>query len=154
MTSSYFRLNEADQYSTAVAALISLFSLFTAIWGLHLRLSKAQEDWKKEAVMVRRRSMAFSASGIPHDGMGNRLSVSMPADSSTAVGSEAEKRWSSQSNNVVNYYSGAGVEPGVVRRSSVMKDQMSLSDEEERLESDLEVARRNSREHATLQRAS
>jgi hypothetical protein len=123
---------------------------------LHLRLSKAQEDWKKEAIMVRRRSMAFSASGIPHDGMGNRLSVSMPGngESSTAVGSEAEKRWSSQPNNVGNYYSNGGVEPGVARRSSVMKDQMSLSDEEERLESDLEVARRNSRDHATLQRAS
>jgi hypothetical protein len=102
--------------------------------------------------MVRRRSMALSASGVPHAGMANRLSVNMaPGDSSTVVGSEhAEKRWSDQSAGV-GYYNGA---EGVVRRSSVMKEPITVSDEEERLESDLEIARRNSRDHAVLQRAS
>ena len=134
--------------------MISLFALFTAFWGLHLRLTAAQAEWKKEAIMVRRRSMALSASGIPHDGMGNRLSVSMPAgESSTAVGSDTnaygEKRWSNQS-GAAGYY---GAEP-VGRRSSVMKDGVGMEDEEERLEADLAMARRNSREHAILQRAS
>ncbi|EIW72771.1 hypothetical protein TREMEDRAFT_26328 [Tremella mesenterica DSM 1558] len=47
--------------TTAVAAMISLFALFTAGWGLHLRLRQAQEQWKEEAVMVRRRSMAIAS---------------------------------------------------------------------------------------------
>lgn len=139
--------------STAVAALISLFALFTAFWGLHLRLSSAQEAWKSEAVMVRRRSMALSASGIPHDGFGNRLSVNMPAgESSTAVGSDnLEKRWSNAS-YAGGYYNNPTGGVGVDRRSSVMKD--GLGEEEERLDNELETARRNSREHAVVQRAS
>lgn len=96
--------------------------------------------------------MAFSASGIPHDGMGNRLSVNMGREESlTAVGSESgtkEKRWSSQSSGG-GYY----IDPAV-RRSSMMKDPIKLDDDEERLDTDLAIARRNSRDHAILQRAS
>ena len=59
--------------------MISLFALFTAGWGLHLRLRQAQANWKEEAVMVRRRSMAMLANA-----------KSNAAASSTAVaGSEA-----------------------------------------------------------------
>ncbi|WWC99714.1 hypothetical protein V866_006619 [Kwoniella sp. B9012] len=50
--------------TTAVAAFISLLSLFFAIWGLHLRLKSAQKQWKEEAVMVRRRSMALCVNGV------------------------------------------------------------------------------------------
>lgn len=56
-------LTKHVSYSTAVAALLSLLSLGTAVWGLHLRLRNAQSHWREEAVMLRRRSMALFASG-------------------------------------------------------------------------------------------
>ncbi len=40
--------------------MISLISLFFALWGLHLRMAQAQAQWKEKAVMVRRRSMMFA----------------------------------------------------------------------------------------------
>lgn len=69
------------------------------------------------------------------------------------VGSESklEKRWSMQDMAPTGgrYHN----EPQTQRRSSMMKDS-HVGDEEERLEADLEIARRNSRDHAFLQRAS
>nr|XP_018267258.1 uncharacterized protein I303_01243 [Kwoniella dejecticola CBS 10117]OBR89416.1 hypothetical protein I303_01243 [Kwoniella dejecticola CBS 10117] len=50
--------------TTAIASFISLLSLLFAIWGLHLRLRSAQIQWKDQAVMVRRRSMALTAAGV------------------------------------------------------------------------------------------
>ncbi|WRT64169.1 uncharacterized protein IL334_001098 [Kwoniella shivajii] len=61
--------------TTAVASFISLLSLFTAVWGLHLRIRSAQAQWKEEAVMVRRRSMALCASGVVNPDQAEILGV-------------------------------------------------------------------------------
>ncbi|OCF41769.1 hypothetical protein I317_04375 [Kwoniella heveanensis CBS 569] len=97
--------------TTAVAALFSLISLVTAIWGLHLRLRGAQIQWKEEAVMVRRRSMALCASGAVGPDEAASLGGSLGGTGSIRVGgtnrdSKAfEKRWSTST-------LGLGVGPG------------------------------------------
>jgi hypothetical protein len=116
--------------------MISLFSLFTAGWGLHLRMKSAQAHWKEEAVMVRRRSMALVAAGA--------------SGSSTVAGSEAgndKARWSEVPEYNQNNSFG--------RRGSMVKDPNINMGEEERLEASLNEAKRNSREQvAMINRAS
>lgn len=144
-------MSRADHGSAAVAALVSHFSLFAAVWGLRLRLQSAQKQWKQEAVMVRRRSMAMSAAGVQNDGRGNRLSVQGDI---IPLSDDEKKRWSLASNNDMSsqshnsYMAGLGFAPQGKRSSA------SHGDEEERLDDRLAAARRNSIEHATVQRAS
>ncbi|WVF70481.1 hypothetical protein IAT40_005271 [Kwoniella sp. CBS 6097] len=80
--------------TTAVAALFSLFSLFTAVWGLHLRLRGAQLHWKEEAVMVRRRSMALCASGAVKPDDAASLGGSIRVGGTNRDSKAFEKRWS------------------------------------------------------------
>ncbi|KAK4688002.1 hypothetical protein P7C73_g2118, partial [Tremellales sp. Uapishka_1] len=108
---------------TAVAAMISLFSLFSAGWGLHLRLKRAQASWKEEAVMVRRRSMALSAAGVDINQING------------AVDKGGNDRWS-QSSRPESY------RPSAYSRGSMVKEM----DPEETLEAELELAKRNSRQ--------
>lgn len=127
-------------HSTAVAAMLSLFSLFTAIWGLHLRLRSAQSQWKEEAVMVRRRSMALSAAGInpdKHEG---------PRGSTSTLGYNSDIKNGSQRWSDAPHYP---VASGFAKRSSMVK----IMGEEERLEEELERARRNSRDQDMVRRA-
>ena len=127
-------------FSTAVAALMSLLSLFTAAWGLHLRLAKAQKQWKEEAVMVRRRSMAMSAAGMMMSGdcgdgrPESRLGLGVDGQNGLS------KRWS----DAPEYQSQAGVGP----RGSIVK--VTLPDEEETLDATLAQARRNSRDQQMM----
>ncbi|GFZ43538.1 hypothetical protein JCM24511_01258 [Saitozyma sp. JCM 24511] len=122
--------------TTAVAAMISLISLFTAGWGLHLRMSEAQSHWKEEAVMVRRRSMALSAA---HAAVG----AGDGSADSEGSGSVEKLRWS----NAPEYSSTNGSVSG--RRSSTAKD-LHMTVDDERLESSLEEARRNSRDQVAM----
>ena len=123
--------------TTAVAALMSLFALFAAVWGLYLRLKKAQKGWKEEAVMVRRRSMALSAAALEAAGMGGMG----PDGRLSSLGVQVEKGDAANPNG--NYA------PGY--RSSIAKDM--TDEEEEHLESQLDIARRNSRDQM-IKRAS
>jgi hypothetical protein len=116
--------------STAVAGVISLLSLFTASLGLHLRLKQASSHWKKEATMVKHRSMmSMNDKPIAHV-------EATPTNASEAT-LAGNKRWS----NAPEYTLGTG--------------NLGHSDEEERLESKIDLARRNSRENeAMIRRAS
>jgi hypothetical protein len=117
--------------------MISLISLFTAGWGLHLRMSEAQSHWKEEAVMVCRRSMAFSAA---HAAVGGAEGGAADSEGS---GSVEKLRWS----NAPEYSSTTGSVSG--RRSSTAKD-LPMTVDDERLESSLEEARRNSRDQVAM----
>ena len=118
---------------TAVAALMSLFAFALAIWGLHLRLKSAQKGWKEEAVMVRRKSMA--------------LSMAAANELRGGLGVHPEKnngRWS----EVPDYnQSNANLKSD---RGSMIKD--PIYGEEERLEAELELAKRNSRDQEMMVR--
>ena len=122
-------------HSTAVAALISLMSLFTAIWGLHLRLRAAQTQWKGEAVMVRRRSMALSAAAAAE---GRPLST-------IEIEKAGGRRWSDAPD-----YNGSVAHQPQGYRGSMIKDPDYGA--EERLETDLDIAKRNSREQEMMVR--
>jgi hypothetical protein len=120
--------------------MISLLALFAAVWGLHLRLKDAQEHWKEEAVMVRRRSMAMSGINVEEGGRVSSLSVDVEKHN-------GGKRWS----DAPEYRQEAPSQYD--RRESMVKD--PHHDEEERLDHDLELARRNSRgQEMMLRRAS
>lgn len=117
--------------STAVAAVISLLSIFTASLGLHLRLKQASAHWKEEASMNKRRSM-LSMADRP---MATVEAKSMLGSEAASIGGDGKRRYS----NVPEYTLGS------VRHS----------DEEERLESKIDLARRNSRDNeAMVRRAS
>lgn len=120
--------------------------------------------------MVRRRSMALSAAG----GI-DRLSVSPDQMGSNTLvasdGGEREKRWSDASFGGYHFgdqtQQGQTKGSGGAKRSSILKEpvhgpaqgsveaqaQLEL-DEEERLDAELRTARRNSRDHVTMHRAS
>ena len=123
--------------STAVAALMSLLALFAAVWGLHLRLKDAQKHWKEEAVMVRRRSMAMSGVNLDQGGRVSTLGVDVEKNN-------GEKRWS----NAPEYGQTAASQAD--HRGSMIKD--PIYGEEERLDQDLELAKRNSRGQEMLVR--
>ena len=123
--------------STAVAALMSLLALFAAVWGLHLRLKDAQKHWKEEAVMVRRRSMAMSGVNVDHEGRVSTLGVDVEKNN-------GDKRWS----NAPEYRQNATSQAG--HRGSMIKD--PNYGEEERLDEDLELAKRNSRDQEMMVR--
>lgn len=122
---------------TAVAALMSLFAFGLAVWGLHLRLRGAQAQWKEEAVMVRRRSMALSAAGAA--GRGSSLGVNVEKGSG---------RWS----DVPEYNGAQGVNAGGAAgyRGSMVKD--PRYEDEERLEAELDLAKRHSRDQEMMVR--
>lgn len=127
-------------YSTAVAALLSLLSLGTAIWGLHLRLRGAQSHWREEAVMVRRRSMALFASGAVR-----------PEDAATlgVTGDFLERKdsqqWSTNSSDVPSYIANNGA---LQHRDNGFKagyrPDIEETGEEEEIDAKLEEAKRNS----------
>jgi hypothetical protein len=118
--------------STAVAAMISLLSLFTASLGLHLRLKQASAHWKQEATMVKRRSM-MSMNDKPMAVVEGKP-IANPSETTLSG-----KRWST----APGYTLGNGV------------GSLKHSDEEERLESEIELARRNSKDQeAMIRRAS
>lgn len=126
--------------TTAVAALLSLLSLGTAIWGLHLRLRGAQSHWREEAVMVRRRSMALFASGAVR-----------PEDAATlgVTGDFLERkdsqRWSTNSSDVPSYTANNGA---LQHRDNGFKagyrPDIEETGEEEEIDAKLEEAKRNS----------
>ena len=116
--------------STAVAGVISLLSIFTASLGLHLRLKQASTHWKEEATMNKRRSM-MSMADKP---MASVEARSMTGSEAT-LGADGKRRYS----NAPEYTLGS------VRHS----------DEEERLESKIDLSRTNSRDNeAMIRRAS
>lgn len=132
-------LTKHVSYSTAVAALLSLLSLGTAVWGFHLRLQNAQSHWREEAVMLRRRSMALFASGAVR-----------PEDAATlgVTGNFLEKkdgqRWSTNSSDVPSYTANSGA---LQHRDNGFKAgyQPDIeAGEEEEIDVKLEEARRNS----------
>lgn len=130
MSSLLNMISIALMSSTAVAGVISLLSIFTASLGLHLRLKKASSHWKEEASMNKRRSMLS---------MADRPMASVEAKSMTGsemtVGPDGGRRYS----NAPEYTLGS----------------VGHSDEEERLESKVDLARRNSRDdEAMIRRAS
>jgi hypothetical protein len=131
--------------------MLSLFSLFTAIWGLHLRLRSAQSQWKEEAVMVRRRSMALSAAGInpnPNSSSNSNPSkegVNMRGSTSSLGYNSDIKNGSQRWSDVPDY----PVASGFAKRSSMVK----IMGDEEKLEEELERARRNSRDQDMVRRA-
>ena len=150
--------------SAAVAALISLFSLFTAIWGLRLRLQAASRGWKQEATMLRRRSMAMTAAGVPTDGRGNRLSTTGEI---VPISDDEKKRWSSISDmdKSASYLAGLGLAetqkpayamgPQQTYETHQRQQQLHVqADAEETLDDRLALARRNSMDHAAAKRAS
>ncbi len=129
----------SGSFSTAVAALMSLLSLLLAVWGLHLRLRFAQAHWKEEAVMVRRRSMALSVAG----GGGGGAAVGSESNAVGQLGGVGEKNGSNRwSDAPESYY------PSGAKRGSMAKE---MGDEES-LEAELEMARRNSRDQEMMVR--
>lgn len=135
--------------TSAVAGMIGLISLFTAVWGLHLRLGQAQARWKDEAVMVRRRSMALMAHASQTgdtQGLEGRLSQ-------LGMNEKFGGRWSqgSQGNGMVpapGYSNGLGVNDGQPgRRASTAKFGYAGDD---MLEENLNIAKRNSRDHQDM----
>jgi len=121
---------------------MSLFALFAAAWGLHLRLKDAQAHWKEEAVMVRRRSMALSAAGALGDESRSTLnSLGVHVEKGGHNGTSA--RWS----DVPEYNRGQAI-PGY--RGSMVKD--PNYDDEERLDRELNLAKRNSRDQEMMVR--
>lgn len=116
---------------------MSLLALFAAVWGLHLRLKDAQKHWKEEAVMVRRRSMAMSGVNVDHEGRVSTLGVDVEKNN-------GDKRWS----NAPEYRQNATSQAG--HRGSMIKD--PNYGEEERLDEDLELAKRNSRDQEMMVR--
>lgn len=120
--------------STAVAAVISLLSLFTAALGLHIRLKQASAHWKEEATMVRRRSSMISNLENPI--------ASVTAGTATGGGPNdngGNKRWSN-----VPEYTMHGQE------RSITGSMVKHSDEEERLGSQLDLSRTTAREQETM----
>ena len=116
--------------STAVAGVISLLSIFTASLGLHLRLKQASTHWKAEATMNKRRSM-MSMADKP---MASVEARSMTGSEAT-LGADGKRRYS----NVPEYTLGS----------------VGHSDEEERLESKIDLSRKTSRDNeAMVRRAS
>jgi hypothetical protein len=125
---SYVTIGVKLMSSTAVAGVISLLSIFTASLGLHLRLKQASTHWKEEATMNKRRSMMS---------MADKPMASVEARSMTGseVGADGKKRYS----NVPEYTLGS----------------VGHSDEEERLESKIDLSERSSRDNeAMVRRAS
>ncbi|XAO23241.1 hypothetical protein I312_102019 [Cryptococcus bacillisporus CA1280] len=127
------------KHHTAVVALLSLLSLGTAVWGLHLRLRSAQSHWREEAVMVRCRSMALFASGAVR-----------PEDAATlgVAGNFLEKkdsqRWSTNSSEVPSYTANSGA---LQHRDNGFKTgyQPDIeAGEEEEIDVKLEEGKRNS----------
>lgn len=116
---------------------MSLLSLFTAVWGLHLRLTAAQSHWKEEAVMVRRRSMAFSQAAAE----GRPIST---------LGVNVEKGGSSRWSDAPDYVNNGGIVGQTGYRGSMIKDPQY--EDEERLDAELMAARRNSRDQEILAR--
>jgi hypothetical protein len=116
--------------STAVAGVISLLSIFTASLGLHLRLKQASTHWKEEASMNKRRSMM----SIADKPMASVEARSMTVSEAT-IGVDGKKRYLS----VPEYTLGS----------------VGHSDEEERLESKIDLSRKTSRDNeAMVRRAS
>jgi hypothetical protein len=116
-------------------------SVFTASLGLHLRLKKASDHWKTEATMVKRRSM-MSMTDKP-------MAVVEPRTSESTLGggtvTSTNKRWS----NAPEYTLGAANGNGNGGAKT------TESDEEERLESEVELARRYSKDQeGMIRRAS
>ncbi|ODO07256.1 hypothetical protein L198_00835 [Cryptococcus wingfieldii CBS 7118] len=141
--------------TTAVAAVMSLLSLGTAVWGLHLRLKQAQSHWRDEAVMVRRRSMALFASGAVRPEDANALaSLGMTEG---AVEKRGSKRWSSSS-EVPGYPQSSN---GLQHRGSMVKatyspetdpEALPAGEEEEQIDAKLAEARRNSMDQEMILR--
>jgi len=116
--------------STAVAGVISLLSISTASLGLHLRLKQASTHWKEEATMNKRRSM-MSMADKP---MASVEARSMTGSEAT-LGADGKRRYS----NVPEYTLGS----------------VGHSDEEEKLESKIDLSRKTSRDNeAMVRRAS
>ncbi|WVQ70938.1 hypothetical protein IAR50_000463 [Cryptococcus sp. DSM 104548] len=142
--------------TTAVAAVMSLLSLGTAVWGLHLRLRQAQSHWRDEAVMVRRRSMALFASGAVRPEAANTLASLGVTEG--GVGKRSSKRWSSSS-DVPGYSQNGSV---LQHRGSMVKatyspgtdpeGQPTVEEEEEQIDAKLAEARRNSMEQEMVLR--
>jgi hypothetical protein len=114
--------------SAAVAAVISVLSVLSAALGLHIRLKQASEHWKKEAIMVKRRSMMSMA----EHPMATVEARPVANSSESTLGGPGSKRWS----NAPEY--------------TLDNGGLKHSDEEERLESEIDVARRNSRDQQTM----
>ncbi|WVN85416.1 uncharacterized protein L203_100562 [Cryptococcus depauperatus CBS 7841] len=138
--------------TTAVAAMLSLISLGTAVWGLHLRLRAAQAHWREEAVMVRRRSMALIASGAVRPEDAATLGVT-----DAGLEKRGNSRWSTNS-DIPDYSAG---NLGLAHRGSMVKASYIPSngrqpgDEEEEIDAKLEEAKRNSMEQEmAIRRAS
>lgn len=118
--------------STAVAAVISLLSIFTASLGLHIRLKQASAHWKEEASMNRRRSMMSTL-----DNPMASVTASVAVEPKLERG--GSKRWS----NVPEY-----TMHGQERSSgSIAKHD---DNEEERLGSQLDLTRNSAREQETM----
>ncbi|KAL7420910.1 hypothetical protein Q5752_004864 [Cryptotrichosporon argae] len=123
--------------TTAVAAMLSLLSLGFAGWGLHLRLARAQADWKGEAIMVRRRSMALFGAQAGRGGGGGGLAVAEAGSADSDASTRSEK-------DAVPAYSGAK------HRQSMLKVVDPAEQLDPALERELEVARRNSRRESAV----
>ncbi|ORY23198.1 hypothetical protein BCR39DRAFT_549724 [Naematelia encephala] len=154
--------------TTAVAALMSLFSLFAAIWGLHLRVSKAQTQWKEEAVMVRRRSMAMlgNSNSISNGGGVGNLPINLDVENGhvgihsdpNQLGMQREKNDSTRWSDAPSY----SAPQAQTQRFSIQKERLEENvhsgierggehdDEEERLDAELATAKRNSVIHKEL----
>ncbi|ADV21062.1 hypothetical protein CNBC3860 [Cryptococcus gattii WM276] len=125
--------------TTAVAALLSLLSLGTAVWGLHLRLRSAQSHWREEAVMVRRRSMALFASGAVHPEDAATLGVT-----GNFLKKKDSQRWSTNSSDVPSYTANSGA---LQHRDNGFKAGYQpdiKAGEKEEIDVKLEEAKRNS----------
>ena len=121
--------------STAVAAVISLLSIFTASLGLHIRLKQASVHWKEEATMNRRRSMMSTL-----DNPMASVTAGGAVESKIEGGPGSNKRWSNAPEYTMH---------GQERSSgSIAKH----DDEEERLGSQLDLTRNAStaREQETM----
>ncbi|WWD17867.1 hypothetical protein CI109_102311 [Kwoniella shandongensis] len=133
--------------TSAVAAVLSLLSLGLAVWGLHLRLRKAQANWKDEAIMVRRRSMALVATGAVRPEDADTLGVT-----DGGVEKRGSIRWSNGS-TVPEYpsgnlqYRGSMVKAGYIPPNPAPAP---TTDEEEQLESTVSEAKRESAAQETM----
>ena len=117
--------------------------------------------------MLRRRSMAMTAAGVPTDGRGNRLSS---VGDIIPITDDEKKRWSSVSSDVGkdgSYLTGLGLgsqSTDAQRQNRVYHAQGHQLNQrlpvqydkeaEEHLDDRLELARRNSIDHAAIKRAS
>ncbi|WVO19911.1 uncharacterized protein IAS62_001201 [Cryptococcus decagattii] len=138
-----YRIRDLDSItrhlSAAVAALLSLLSLGTAVWGLHLRPRSAQSHWREEAVMVCRRSMALFASGAVRPEDAATLGVA-----GIFLVKKDSQRWSTNSSDVPSYTANSGA---LQHRDNGFKAgyQPDIeTGEEEEIDVKLEEAKRNS----------